>query len=70
MTLWGTYKRTLGLLLPEKWLVGGLVVSNVVVGLVLLAEPLLLTRVVDALSGGQAALPIIALWAALGLFGI
>jgi glucan exporter ATP-binding protein len=70
MTLWGTYKRTLGLLLPEKWLVGGLVVSNVVVGLVLLAEPLLLTRVVDALSSGQAALPTIALWAALGLFGI
>ena len=70
MTLWGTYKRALGLLLPEKWLVGGLVVSNVVVGLVLLAEPLLLTRVVDALTKGQEALPTIALWAALGLFGI
>ncbi len=70
MTLWGTYKRALGLLVPEKWLVGGLVISNVVVGLVLLAEPLLLTRVVDALSSGQAALPTIALWAALGLFGI
>ena len=70
MTLWGTYKRALGLLAPEKGLVVMLVASNVVIGLILLAEPLLLARVVDALSGGQAALPTIALWAALGLFGI
>lgn len=70
MTLWSTYRRTLALLAPEKWLAASLVGANVAIGLVLLAEPILFGRVVDALSGGRAALPIIALWAALGLFGI
>ena len=31
MTLWGTYKRALALLAPERGLVAGLVVSNVVI---------------------------------------
>jgi glucan exporter ATP-binding protein len=70
MTLWGTYRRTLGLLAPEKGLVSGLVASNVAIGLILLAEPLLWSRVVDALTKGAAAFPTIGLWAALGLFGI
>lgn len=70
MTLWGTYRRTLSLLGPERGLVSGLVVSNIAVGLIPLAEQVLLGRVVDALSGGQAAYPLIALWAGLGLFGI
>jgi glucan exporter ATP-binding protein len=70
MTLWGTYKRTLGLLAPEKWLVAGLVASNVAIGLIPLAEQVLVGRVVDALKDGAAAFPMIGLWAALGLFGI
>jgi glucan exporter ATP-binding protein len=70
MTLWGTYKRTLGLLLPERWLVGGLVVSNVAIGLIPLAEQVLVGRVVDALKEGAAAFPMIGLWAGLGLFSI
>ncbi len=70
MTLVQTYKRALGLLAPEKGLVASLVIANVVIGLILLIEPLLLARVVDALSSGGAALPTIALWAGLGLFGI
>ncbi len=70
MTLWGTYKRALSLLAPERGLVAGLVVSNVVIGLVLLAEPLLWGRVVDALKDGRAPFETIGLWAALGLFGI
>jgi len=70
MTLWGTYRRTLSLLAPEKGLVAGLVVSNVAIGLIPLAEQVLLGRVVDALSGGQAAFSLIAMWAGLGLFGI
>jgi glucan exporter ATP-binding protein len=70
MTLWGTYRRALGLLAPEKALVAGLVASNVTIGLVLLAEPVLWSWVVDALTGGSAAFPIIVMWAALGLFSI
>ncbi len=72
MTLWGTYKRALGLLVPEKWLVSGLVASNVVIGLIPLAEAILVGRVTDALKEGQgtAAFPLIGFWAALGLFSI
>ena len=70
MTLWGTYRRTLSLLAPERGLVAGLVVSNVAVGLIPLAEQVLLGRVVDALSSGQPAFSLIAIWAGLGLFGI
>jgi ATP-binding cassette subfamily B protein len=70
VSLWSTYRRTLGLLAPERWLAAGLVAANVAIGLVLLAEPILFGRVVDALSQNKGALNIVALWAALGLFGI
>jgi glucan exporter ATP-binding protein len=70
MTLIRTYVRALGLLTSEKWLASGLIAANVGIALVLLAEPILFGRVVDALSSGTAAFPLIALWAALGLFGI
>jgi ATP-binding cassette, subfamily B, beta-glucan exporter len=65
-----TYRRALGLLAPERWLAGSLVAANVIIGVVLLAEPILLGRVVDALSKGAGAFPLIGLWAAIGLFGI
>ncbi|HWV80694.1 MAG TPA: glucan ABC transporter ATP-binding protein/ permease [Hyphomicrobiaceae bacterium] len=65
-----TYKRALGLLAPERWLAGSLVIANVAIGIVLLAEPILFGRVVDALSKGTGAFALISFWAALGLFGI
>lgn len=65
-----TYKRALGLLAPERWLAGSLVIANVAIGIVLLAEPILFGRVVDALSKGAGAFSLISFWAALGLFGI
>jgi ATP-binding cassette subfamily B protein len=65
-----TYKRALGLLAPERWLAGSLVVANIAIGVVLLAEPILFGRVVDALSKGSGAFSLISVWAALGLFGI
>jgi ATP-binding cassette subfamily B protein len=70
MSLIRTYVRTLSLLASEGWLALGLVAANVGIALTLLAEPILFGKVVDALSGGAAAFPYIALWAALGLFGI
>jgi ATP-binding cassette subfamily B protein len=70
MSLWQTYQRAVKLLAPETALAVSLVAANVVIGLILLIEPVLFGSVVDALSKGQAALPIIGLWAALGLFGI
>ena len=65
-----TYRRALSLLAPERWLAGSLVVANVAIGVVLLAEPILFGRVVDALSQGSGAFSLISLWAALGMFGI
>lgn len=70
MELIRTYLRALRLLAPEKGLATVLIMANITLGLIQLAEPVLFGRVVDALSRGQAARDLIALWAGLGLFGI
>ncbi|ODT19158.1 MAG: cyclic beta-1,2-glucan ABC transporter [Alphaproteobacteria bacterium 64-6] len=70
MSIVTTYRRALGLLAPERGLAGSLVAANVAIGVILLAEPILFGRVVDALSQGAGAFSLIGLWAALGLFGI
>ena len=46
------------------------VLSGIALGIVPIAEQVLLARVVDALALGQGAFPIIGLWAVLGLVGI
>ena len=46
------------------------VLSGIALGIVPIAEQVLLARVVDALALGQGAFPIIGLWAVLGLIGI
>jgi glucan exporter ATP-binding protein len=70
MSLFRLYTRALAMLAAERWLPWLLALASVAIGLVQLAEPILLGRVVDALSRSEAAFPTIALWAALGLFGI
>ncbi len=70
MTLFQIYHRVIALLAPERALAISLALASVAIGLVQLAEPILFGRVVDALSKGDAAFPIIGIWAALGLFGI
>ena len=64
------YMRALAMLKSERWLTAGLTFAGVFIAVVQLAEPILFGRVVDALSKGQAAFPLIGLWAALGFFGI
>ena len=70
MTLLKTYLRALRMLSSEFWLTLGLVIANVAIGLILLVEPLLFGRVVDALSQHEAPLRLIGFWATLGLFSI
>ena len=70
MTLPEIYKRALAMLAPEKWLAIALASAGIVIAAIQLAEPILFGRVVDALAKGEGAFPIIALWAALGIFGI
>ncbi|MFT4080887.1 glucan ABC transporter ATP-binding protein/ permease [Rhodomicrobium sp.] len=64
------YIRALGMLASERWLSIALVAAGVAIAIVQLAEPILFGRVVDALSKGGQAFPIIGIWAALGLFNI
>ncbi|MGL4396461.1 MAG: glucan ABC transporter ATP-binding protein/ permease, partial [Hyphomicrobium sp.] len=64
------YWRTLAMLAPEKGLAISLTLAGIAIATVQLAEPILFGRVVDALAKRGQAFSIIALWAALGLFGI
>jgi ATP-binding cassette subfamily B protein len=70
MQLFKIYLRALRMLGSERFLASLLTAAGVAVAVVQLAEPILFGRVVDALSQGQEAFPIIAVWAALGLFNI
>ena len=70
LTLPEIYKRALAMLAPEKRLTIALASAGIFIAAIQLAEPILFGRVVDALNRGEGAFPIIALWAALGLFGI
>jgi ATP-binding cassette, subfamily B, beta-glucan exporter len=64
------YLRALGMLQTERRLTAGLTLAGIFLAIVQLAEPILFGKVVDALSKGQGAFPLIGLWAALGFFGI
>jgi ATP-binding cassette, subfamily B, beta-glucan exporter len=70
MTIPALYRRALALLGDERGLAGVLACASVAIGLIQLAEPVLFGRVVDAISKGTGAFPLIGLWAALGLAGI
>ena len=65
-----TYGCALGLLRDERGVVAMLVVANVALGLVQLAEPVLFGRVVDALGNGGPVFELIGIWAVLGIGGI
>lgn len=64
------YARALSALSSEGWKAIVLIIASIVIGLVQLAEPILFGRVVDALSRYSEAMPLIGIWAGLGLFGI
>ena len=70
MSVWTIYKRALAMLVVERGQTIGVVLAGIALGIVPIAEQVLLARVVDALTRGQGAFQIIGLWAVLGLFGI
>jgi ATP-binding cassette, subfamily B, beta-glucan exporter len=70
MSTWDIYKRAMAMLVVERRQTIGIVICGVALGVVPIAEQVLLARVVDALALGKAAFPIIGLWAVLGLIGI
>jgi ATP-binding cassette subfamily B protein len=70
LSIWEVYKRALALLLVERTRAFWVVACGVALGAVPIAEQVLLARVVDALTLGQGAFPIIGVWAMVGLVGI
>ena len=70
MPIWDVYKRALAMLVAERSQTFWVVVSGIALGIVPIAEQVLLARVVDSLTRGQGAFLIIGIWALLGLFGI
>jgi ATP-binding cassette subfamily B protein len=64
------YRRALGLLAEERGLTALLAVASMTIAVVQVYEQKLFGWVVDALAKGDAAFPIIGLWAALGLGSI
>jgi len=70
MSIWAVYKRALAMLVVERAQTVWVVLSGIALGIVPIAEQVLLARVVDALTLGQGAFPIIGLWALVGLVGI
>ena len=70
MTLPQIYWRALQYLLPQKSRVALICSANVVLAVVAIAEPILLGRVIDAISEGTGVAGRLAVWSALGLFNI
>ncbi|MGY6214226.1 glucan ABC transporter ATP-binding protein/ permease [Methylolobus aquaticus] len=70
MKIFATYFRALSMLRTEKGLSVTLVLSNIAIAAIQLAEPVLFGRVIDALTGGRETFRDIGLWAVLGLIGI
>ena len=70
LTTTEVYKRSLMLLSSEKALSAGLVLAGIAIAIVQVYEQVLFGWVVDALSKGDGAFPIIGMWAGLGFFGI
>lgn len=70
MSLFNIYWRALGQLFADRWKVSAICISNVMLAIVMIAEPILFGRIVEAIASGGSLLNSIALWAALGSLNI
>lgn len=70
MTLLGIYWRAMGYLATDKTRVALICLSNVALAVVMIAEPVLLGRIIESISQGSGALGSIGLWTALGIFNV
>ncbi len=68
MSLTKVYLRALRYLAEERLRVSIVVISNIVLALVAIAEPILFGRIIDAMSTGANSLPVLIAWAGLGIF--
>lgn len=70
MSLIQVYLRALGYLKAEKGRVFLICAANIVLAMVVIAEPILFGKVIDAISNKHDVVPTLALWAGLGGFNI
>jgi ATP-binding cassette subfamily B protein len=68
LTLFQVYTRALRYLANNKWRVTIVVVANIILAAITIAEPVLFGRIIDAISSGSDATNILILWAAFGVF--
>ncbi|MGQ3292371.1 MAG: ABC transporter transmembrane domain-containing protein, partial [Shinella sp.] len=68
MSLFQVYARALSYLGVYKIRVGSVVVANIVLAIITIAEPILFGRIIDAISSKGDVTPMLAMWAGFGLF--
>jgi ATP-binding cassette subfamily B protein len=68
LTLFQVYARALQYLAKNKWRVTAVVIANIVLAVITIAEPILFGRIIDAISSGGNVTPVLMLWAGFGVF--
>lgn len=68
MSLFQVYTRALRYLAANKWRVTCVVVANIILAAITIAEPILFGRIIDAISSGSNVVGILIIWAAFGVF--
>ena len=68
MTLFQVYARALKYLAKNKWRVTAVVIANIVLAVITIAEPVLFGRIIDAISSGGNVTNWLLAWAGFGLF--
>ncbi|SIQ69951.1 ATP-binding cassette, subfamily B [Rhizobium sp. RU35A] len=68
MSLFQVYARALKYLGSSRIRVSLVVVANIVLAVITIAEPILFGRIIDAISGGGDVTPILLLWGGFGVF--
>jgi ATP-binding cassette subfamily B protein len=68
LTLFQVYARALRYLAENRLRVGIVVIANVILAAISIAEPILFGRIIDAISSGSDATGILMIWAAFGVF--
>ncbi len=68
MSLFQVYARALQYLAVHKLRVSAIVIANVVLAVITIAEPILFGRIIDAISSKQTVTPMLLMWAGLGIF--
>jgi len=68
LTLFQVYARALKYLAKNRWRVTAVVIANIVLAVITIAEPILFGRIIDAISSGGPVAPVLTLWAGFGVF--